>query len=377
MGSALGAMRFVEARYPGKRLRAVLDGELRGPFRDLDRDQRILRPDAIAGERFDLVVLVDGSARNGLGGAETFLDSAQRVLVIDHHQGEDLGLEPGRLIRLIDPSRDATCEILAELISALALPPRLGARERAAIALPLAVGMHTDTRGLTKPGTLTRTRERYDALVRDHLGGEPALVAAAATGRVSAAAMALFSRTPQFVGRLSGPSGAELRGLYRAQGSPHIEVEFERIIDQSWQIVTVPAALVNLALDVARFDLRNAQLNLDDLLGWIFDWYEQSSFADLSVLLVEHADGVRVSCRSSLPAPAVKLAESLGGGGRAGVAGCRTPIPASLDEVRERARKWFYDTYGPLLEEILARSARGRSPRVQTPPDLGDPTESP
>lgn len=364
VGSILGLSRYLAARYPGHQIDCALDGELRCAFRELDREGRIVRPSALPQDQepYDLVVLLDGSAKNGLGAGAPLLNSARQVLVVDHHQGADLDGPPARMIKLIDPSRDATGEMVAELIERLGGLRDLDAAARASIALPLALGIHTDTRGLKRPGTQARTRARYEKLVRDHLAGDSSAVPRAIQGRRSPAAMALFSRTPHLTGPLVDPIGAPLLSAYLGAGLPAPAILWEQIVHESWAIVAVPRALLDVALAVARLELRDADINRDDLLGWVFDWYERSCFADLSVLLVEHEDGVRVSCRSTARGSAVSLAEALGGGGRAGVAGCRTPIAAPLLEVQDRARQWLFDTHRSLVESVLRNTAGKRSP---------------
>lgn len=189
VGAALGLARTLRAL--GKEAHACVDDELPGNVKKLDPDHEVRRANAIDGD-YDLVVLVDVAATDRLGDATAAVLAAPRIAIVDHHQerathaslkvAESVPLtawygadrdEPKKK-NIPKPSADAATLLVAAVAERLVersktkLPPETWAK----IALPLALGMWTDTAGFTREGTLSKSQRVYKYILGKYLGGQ-------------------------------------------------------------------------------------------------------------------------------------------------------------------------------------------------------------
>lgn len=279
VGSAAGLCAALKAA--GKEAVAVVDDALPASSRAI-ANGGVHRAADVAGQEFDLVVVVDVAAAARIGGAATHVAKAAHVLVIDHHEGgptrEGLGLRAdAQLTTWNDPHADAAAVLVAGVAARL---DDTGAAFAAA-QRPLASAMYTDTLGFKAPGASIDTLRLFKGVV-DTPGSLAALRASLQPPLPPAVAAVLDAPSPSIT-----KAGARL------------------VVDSStW----------NKALDTAR---RVApELVLQDLRGHLADRLDALRDAHgFAALAIDEDVGVRVSLRSLADGPAHDVATALGGGG--------------------------------------------------------------
>ncbi len=166
-GDALGSMLAVAigAANAGKRAFATF-GEpfvVGKQYRFLDTSL-LVAPTKVPDD-IDLAVVVDTSVPSRLGSALSVAQSAQRILVIDHHLTQDGELEG---IQLVDTSAGAAAQVVYRLLVELGWPLT------AEIATALYTGIVTDTGRFQYSATTPEVHEITAALLE--AGVEPPVV---------------------------------------------------------------------------------------------------------------------------------------------------------------------------------------------------------
>jgi phosphoesterase RecJ-like protein len=279
VGSAAGLCAALRAA--GKEAVAVVDDALPASSRAI-ANGGVHRAADVAGQEFDLVVVVDVAAAARIGGAAAHVANAAHVLVIDHHKGgptrEGLGLRAdAKLTTWNDPDADAAAVLVAGVAARL---DDTGAAFAAA-QRPLAAAMYTDTLGFKAPGASIDTLRLFKGVI-DTPGTLAALRASLQPPMPPAVAAVLDASQPTIT-----KAGARL------------------VVDSgTW----------NQALDTAR---RVApELVLQDLRGHLADRLDALRDAHgFASLAIDEGVGVRISLRSLADGPAHDVATALGGGG--------------------------------------------------------------
>jgi phosphoesterase RecJ-like protein len=176
-GDAYGSVVALAAtlRHLGKTVHAAFAPPLPRSFEQMPGHELAITtrsPDELPASA-DLLVVVDTGARSQLGPLPGVFDAQQRAgrptLIVDHHLHGDLPAEH----RLIDADRAANCELVAELIDALAgdlLAPGPGGVSvdgptGRAIATALYLGIATDTGWFRFPNTTPATHRLAARLI--------------------------------------------------------------------------------------------------------------------------------------------------------------------------------------------------------------------
>lgn len=326
LGSALGLQRTLATL--GKEARVCLDDIIPGDLKQLDSEHVVVRPEHLAGQGFDLVVLVDVSDPARCGRILGLLDEAATVMVIDHHRVEiPEALKQRHAIVWNDPERDATALLIA------GLAPRLlaGVPEEEPwrnIVFPLLAGIFTDTGGFRNPGVSRETVRVFEALLRLHNDGD-----------IRSLIRRLTYRLPVNARRLLRGQDVDLpeppQSRWRALKDQGLAFTVEHVGDVVLSTCSRP--LFELALDVARLD--DPEANEYDVRGFLLhDLDRTAGRASVAVLIYENQEELQVSVRSNEPGPARALAESLGGGGHDRKAAAQPAI--SLTEAKTRVAAW-------------------------------------
>jgi phosphoesterase RecJ-like protein len=287
-GDGLGTMAALAAagRAAGKRV------ELLVPDRIPDRYQFLFAAAApAAGKRFadladaaDVVLVVDTCALAQLDGLQGALPARrEKIAVLDHHAtADDVGA-----VQWIDTSAAAVGVMAGELIDALGWPVSRVAAEALMTAVTTDTGWlrfaNTDGRALRAVARWTDAGVRPDALFRR-------LYQADRPERLRLCARMLDGLELSCGGRLAAMTVR--REDFAATGARPEETE--NLINEALRLETVEAA----------------------------------------VLLVENADGVRVSLRSRDRVDVAQVARRFGGGGHARAAGARTA--EQIDQLKQR-----------------------------------------
>jgi len=226
---------------------------------------------------FDLAIVCDAATPGRLGSVGALAMTAERSLVIDHHEGNG-GFGD---IQLVDASAAATGEIVYALLRHMRLP------FNRAIADCLLCAIITDT------------------------GSYRFMNVKGATFRVSAALMA-YGACPASISELvfETRSLQSLKLLGRALDA--LEVTADGRI--SWSVITARDFVELMATDE---DTEGIVTHIRAVRG-----------TEVGALLRELGDGsVRVSLRSRRDVDVSRVAERFGGGGHRAAAGCTLRMP--------------------------------------------------
>lgn len=218
---------------------------------------------------FDLVVALDHTelARTNL--ASELLEARIPVVGIDHHATSDRRAT----VVFVEPDAAATCEILAELLPALALPVDAGT------ATCLLTGLMTDTGSFQHPNTSARVLEAAARLLER--GADLRAVVSATNGQRSLASLRIIGRA-----------------LERLHANPETRAAISFVTHE---------------------DLRECGASVDDLTG-VVNLLNSIPEASFSLLLTEYEHG---KLKGSLRSDADKavdvsaIAKRFGGGGHA------------------------------------------------------------
>jgi phosphoesterase RecJ-like protein len=284
-GDTLGAsLALAEAlRALGKQVQVTCTDDIPAMYRFLPGAQDVRRPQALAGQAFDLAVAVDVSDHHRLEAVGEPFDAATVRVVIDHHPTND---RFGQL-NWIEPTASATGVMALRCIQALgvALTPTMGECLYAAIA--------TDTGNFSYPNTnaaaLHAAAELVDAGVRvDRL-----------TERIyrtrSCASVRLLART-----LMSLRFFAEERiALLSVTAQDFAETGADE---------SMAEGIVNYALEIEG--------------------------VQMAALAKENGSGIKFSLRAKAPRDVAQVAIAFGGGGHTQAAGCLLPLPQAEAEER-------------------------------------------
>ncbi|HLA15337.1 MAG TPA: DHH family phosphoesterase [Candidatus Limnocylindrales bacterium] len=254
-----------------------------------------MAPDEAA--RYDLLVVSDCGSLDRIGpvrDAHAELFASLPHLVIDHHASNDHS-DPGSWI---DPTAAATCEMVALLATRLGVPLSSGDGDLAAALLS---GIVMDTATFAHPNASPRT-----------------LVVAAALLEAG------------------GPLSEISRRLYRTKPDAQLRL-FGLVLGRSR--TTHDGRVVYSTMTDA--DLEAAGAIAEHSEG-IIDLLSQSETAEVTVLLKEKDDGVRLSVRTKPDGvDATELTGFFGGGGHARAAGATIDLPllSALEAVLREAQR--------------------------------------
>jgi phosphoesterase RecJ-like protein len=328
VGSAAGLVAALQAM--GKDAVAVVDDALPASSRAIDSRGLVQRAADVDGS-FDAVVLVDVAQRTRIGGAARFLDGADHVVVIDHHEDVPDAVTFGlgahqQLTSWVAPDTDAAAVLVAGI--ACALRPGDDGPFQAAAPM-LASSMYTDTLGFRAPGTDLRTLQLFKGVVSD-------------LTRLDALEAALTPSLPPATQAIIDALVVDV-GSSREGGRATFSVS-----RTTWQQLLDTARAVDPK--ITEGDVRGALCDrLDDL----------RDLHGVSAMVLDEAAGVRVSIRSIDDGLASRVATRLGGGGH-GRAAAAFIVDADASTVGERLAHGFH-------QEHLATSALLRSGRLSAP----------
>lgn len=327
VGSAAGLVAALQAL--GKDATAVVDDALPASSRAIDSRGLVKRAADLTGA-YDAVVLVDVAQRGRIGGAARFLDTADNVVVIDHHEDvpdpAKFGLgNQQKMTSWVAPDTDAAAVLVAGIAAAL----RPG-DDTAFVAAPpmLASSMYTDTLGFRAPGTDLRTLQLFKGVIGD-LKSLDALEAG------------LNPPLPEQAQAIIDALVVTVASKQRGGGATF------QVSADSWQQLLQTARATDPR--ITEGDVRGALCNRLDSLR---------DAHGVSAMTIDEPAGVRVSLRSTDDGLARRVAEFLGGGGHGRAAAAFLP-GASADAVGLQLARG-------LDQEALAASAllrTGRLPR--------------
>ncbi|HDZ22229.1 hypothetical protein LCGC14_0449930 [marine sediment metagenome] len=306
-GDTLGAMAGLRraARSAGKTVAMVLPDRLPVRYEFLFPDERpasVSRFEALAGEA-DVIVVLDTCAANQLGGLPDKLAAIKaKVVVIDHHA------TPGQIgdLQWIDTSSAATGILVGDILAELGWSVDRQTAEALLTAILTDTGWlrfaNTDSRCLRMVADLLDRGVRLDVLYRRIYQNDR-------LERIKLMARVL--------------DGLELHGDGR--------------------IAVATICREDFAATGARPDETENLVNEALRMGSV----------EVSLMLIENADGVRVSLRSREIVDVAAIAERLGGGGHTRAAGVQ--LSDSLEVVKDR----LLHACQQLLAEASGRSAGG------------------
>jgi phosphoesterase RecJ-like protein len=280
-GDALGSMAAtaLAAEAAGKRACVVVDGELPAKYASLLDGVRSAGPERfgeLAAEA-DCIAVIDTCAREQLTGVVAVLDASRdKVVAVDHHlTTDDIGSA-----RWIDPSAAAAGVMVLELLD------RLGWPVGSAVVRALATAVLTDTGWMRFSNTDARALRAIARLVE--CGAD-------------------LDQEHRRIYQNDRPERLRLRG--RALEG----VEF--LCSGRLAVTTLRRADFERtgATDAETEDIVNEPMSVGSV--------------EVSVLVVETADGVRASLRSKGGVDVSRIAGGFGGGGHAQAAGCRRAAP--------------------------------------------------
>jgi phosphoesterase RecJ-like protein len=282
VGSSLAVARGLRAL--GKTASVVSADPLPSNLRFLDPGSECLQPAAIAGDGWDLALLLDCADEGRLGAAAPLLQGVPRTVNIDHHASNSryAGLNVV----------DERCAACAEL--ALRLLDDLGCALDPGMATALFAALATDTGSF-----------RYAAT-------SPATLAAAARLRAA---------------------GADLDRI-QSEIWEHRSLPSLRVLAIALQSLTVDAGGELAWVAVSDADLAAAGADAEATEGLV-DYPRTLHGVEVAALFVhEGSGGTRISLRSRTRVDVSVLAARFGGGGHPRAAGCTVTGPPA--EARDR-----------------------------------------
>lgn len=241
--------------------------------------------------RFDAAIIVDSDRPGRIGPLSELLKSCDRLLVLDHHLGE----EWTEGVRILDASVASCGELVLEVLKAA------NVKITSEIADCLLTSIITDTGSFrhsnVKPQTLRNTAELVE------YGGSPEMVARKVYESRSLAATKLL--------------GIALSNI-KTVDSGHI----------AYTTITNAEVEESGAIDA-------------DTEG-IVSYVRSIRGSRIAIFFREVPEGARVSLRSSAGEDVSKVAKEFGGGGHRAAAGCTVekPLAEAIELVLEVVRRW-------------------------------------
>ncbi|MDL2318293.1 bifunctional oligoribonuclease/PAP phosphatase NrnA [Eubacteriales bacterium OttesenSCG-928-A19] len=287
-GSAF-ALRRALVSY-GKEVTLVCDHRVPHIYDDLDGADMVMKPDALAGEVFDLGFAIDVADRLRMGESAAVFDAARHTAQIDHH-----GTNPGYAeVNYVRSPLSATGVLAMEVIDALDVP-----LDRS-MAKCLFVAITTDTGNFKKQNT------------------------DAAALRVSARCIAIGIDTASITRRVF-----DLR--------PYEQV---KLLARALQSLTV---FEDGQIGLMRLSLRDFEDTgaLSEHTEGIIDFGINTEGVQIAALMSQKGEKIRCSLRSMPPYDVSRVASDLGGGGHTLAAGCtlEPPMAAASRRLRTALRK--------------------------------------
>lgn len=299
LGSLVGLYRLLKAL--GRPATLLLEKRRPPEFDFLsDLDEAALLGQGPAPEA-QILVLVDCGRLSRTGGLETLLAGRAwpKILVVDHHPGEEGALPAGETLRLVDPTAAASALLVLELYDALNRKPDPTAAEA------LLAGILTDTFWFQNSNADPRALAAAARLVSE----------CAPTHGPGGLHELIFRRQPAGLLHLLG--AALGRAEFHAEGRCVL----------TW---VSRAEVAAAGVDELETDLLSRPLTA--LAG-----------VELAAVLVERKPGwVKFSFRSRGSGSALALGRALGGGGHREAAG------ADCEGSLEQARGWLLEAWAKL-----------------------------
>lgn len=322
VGSGLALRRLLENL--GKEADYFLDGPMPGWLRDQATPGECREWDDIREKSYDLVVMVDVAQLDRVGRARPMIEQAPSVVIIDHHQTTPPPLSCP-VQSWITPA-DAAAVLVASLAETLAPQQWQG------IAAPLITGILTDT-GLLANATRSETAPVLKHLLQNRGDADLAAACSRLKSQLPDEAQGMLMSPVHLKGQLLAPQGQSLRdALLENQGLGYSEE-----ISPSRSLLTVPRTAQQLATQGGNLaDPNTNSVDLQDAMFARLNHLARTS--PVAVMLVEHDDHVQVCIRSHDPEMAPRLAQSLGGGGKPGIAAAKSSLP--LAQLQELVRNW-------------------------------------
>lgn len=321
VGSGLAMRRLLEKL--GKEADYLMDGAMPGWLREQAQPGELSQWEQVSGKDYDLVVMVDVAQLDRVGRARQILERAPQVVVVDHHQAAPPELNCP-VHSWITPA-DAAAVLVGSLAEKLA-PGDWGG-----IAAPLVTGILTDT------SLLEKAQRPETAPVLKHLlekRGDGDLQAACGRmgGSLPAESQGLLMSPVHLKGQLLSPQGDFLRQALAEQSQAYQEENTPQL-----SLLSVPQETQHLATSGGHLaDPGTSQADLQEAMFARLDRLARQH--PLAVMLLEHQNYVQVCIRSHDPQLAPQLAESLGGGGKPGIAAAKSSLP--LDLLKALIRDW-------------------------------------
>ena len=268
LGAALQAL--------GKRVQLTCADPVPALYAFMPGSEKIVAPDGLAGEVFDLAIAVDVSDPARLGGARVLFDAAAKRLVIDHHPTND-GFGN---VNWVVPHAAATGMLVLACIKGLGVPLSLEMAEHLYVAVSTDTGnfrfANTDAAVLRAAAVLAEAGARPDRLTE----------------------LLFYTRS------LAGVAlrGRALSGLRLFAGGR-------------------AAVMALTAQDFAQTDAT------DSMTEGIVNYAIEITGVDVAILARERDGEIKCSLRAREPFDVGLLAQQFGGGGHALAAGCSLPLP--------------------------------------------------
>ena len=274
IGSVLALGAALEAL--GKRVQLTCADPVPELYAFMPGSEKIVMPDALAGEVFDLAVAVDVSDSARLGGARVLFDAASVRAVIDHHATND-GFGD---INWVAPQAAATGMLVLACVKALGVPLTLEIAEHLYVAVSTDTGnfrfANTDAAVLRSAAVLAEAGARPDRLT----------------------ALLFYTRSLASVA-LRGRALSTLR-LF-AGGRAAVMALTAQDFAQTGATDSMTEGIVNYAIEI---------------IG-----------VEVAILARERDGEVKCSLRAKEPFDVAVLAQQFGGGGHALAAGCSLSLP--------------------------------------------------
>lgn len=341
VGSALGLSRLLKSLGEDRVADICLDDDCPSWLREQSEPGEITGYPEVENKDYDLVVLCDVAQAHRIGRAKHKLMTASDVLIIDHHLDQDprekLGLMPeAQLTKWIAPS-DATGVQVATIAERLA-PAQTSAQEWKAISSPLLTALSTDVGFFKNSGVRPESSQVYSHLLSHRSDSDVDAAYQRTRTPMPAEVLGLLEPRPTLRNEMLSEGATPLRSTFQGLTTEQMYSE-ELAADLS--LIRVPLATRQLALEVAEL-AGTDDLNVTDIDDPLFRRLDTiKNDSDLAVMLLEHEDHVQVCVRSQDKDRARELALSLGGGGKAHMAGAQLKAP--LQKVEARIKRWLQE----------------------------------
>ena len=345
-GSALSLQRALTTL--GKQVDVCIDDDIPGDLRVLDSDHALKRAKDLEGKHWDLAVIVDVSGPERIGNANAdLLAHAKTVAVVDHHVADpkagDFRLRAGTtFLRWMEPDWPAAALMAGAIIGKLTPELRVANGDLNRVLTPALVGFGTDTGWATYQGIDSDYFRYFKSMLVD--GAKTTLSAVEGILNVF--------KLPQRVWDLAmgtvKPASAGLPAPL-AHKLESIEAQHHGVLTFSGNdatgkpglgLATASTEYVSALLAVGKLD--DPQLITQDVLAPFkygrLKKMQKDGYA-LSAFVRSTTDGAVICEFRSNDDAALRIAQTLGGGGHDRAAGA-TLKGASLDSIRDRIIAW-------------------------------------